>query len=675
MVSRADQSPFARVIICSHPSYEGYSKDFSEFWLGAPESKLTVRGEKKKWGGGFKGRPALADTIWPELQDHLLGRKPVVFNNTVASLRAFWRFLNDYEQQGFASVQQLSDISTALSMLWLNPIDGAWSAHSAQAHETIGLLVRKARQREKLQGAWAWHPFPRAERTESKELPTESQTREAMHLLKRTAHEIYARWKRADALAVDGRNLLAVRRARQGDRSADGRLKSAFDFELTEADAHATYRAFIASSGNPLPSMSELFVAMGLKGKDYPPWWPTYDDSHPLAGQMVRWRAIVAGLYPTSEDIDCLSQLCMARSGWNPSTVFELDISSDEWARPHGEAGSPLWLIESFKNRSNAWQWTISPQKLSTGFHHIVATLVQRTQPLRELAARDSSRCNRADLIRRSCWIYPGLSKSDQASVLVRSDQNGTIGSQYWKSLVREHNTKASPEKQIPEAMTPSDWREIYAGYVFKDSRYSWVLVQWALGHKHVSTTRHYLRRLLWRRYSEKKLAELQIVLIDGIEAHGRVDAAIIRAKVDLGLELSGSDVERLETHRRIIHERELSYSGYGCADRLRPPPEIDPGNPSDGSMPCRRGERCPFCPQAMAIDAVHMCKSVAELRWLRRHVNATVWMESDYAARLDVLEADLRQWPADEVNRYVAHWEAEIEAGRLKVIRFGSRQ
>ncbi|WP_213605523.1 hypothetical protein, partial [Pseudoxanthomonas japonensis] len=29
-------------------------------------------------------------------------------------------------------------------------------------------------------------------------------------------------------------------------------------------------------------------------------------------GITVRWQAIVAGLYPTSEDVDCLSQLCMA---------------------------------------------------------------------------------------------------------------------------------------------------------------------------------------------------------------------------------------------------------------------------------------------------------------------------------------------------------------------------
>ena len=46
-----------------------------------------------------------------------------------------------------------------------------------------------------------------------------------------------------------------------------------------------------------------------------------------------------------------------------------------------------------------------------------------------------------------------------------------------------------------------------------------------------------------------------------------------------------------------------------------------------------------------------------------------------DVAARLDVLEVDLRQWPADEVNRHVTHWEGEIDAGRVKVIRFGSKQ
>lgn len=675
MADGIDQLPVDRTIPCSHPSHAGYEKDFSEFWTGAPDSKLTSRGDKKKWNGGFRGRPALADALWPELRNYLIGKKPSIFNNAISALRAFWRFLDDYEQYGTERISQLSDISTSLSILWLNPIDEMWSEHSRQAHELIGILVRSARHREKMQSAWAWHPYPRAEATASKELPTEGQVRSAMHLLKQNAYEIYARWKRADALAETGRNLLTISRNRQGDRNQKGQLKSAFDFELTEADAHATYRAYIASSGHPLPSMADLFVALGLNGKDYPPWWPTYSQHHPLAGQVVRWQAIVAGLYPTSDDIDCLSQLCMARSGWNPSTVFELNTSTDEWAHPHGEAGSPLWLIESLKNRSNTWQWTISPQRLSTGFHHIVKTLIARTQPLKDLSARDASCCSHQDLISRSCWIYAGLTNAGHARVSVRSDHNGTIGSQYWKRLVREHNRVANPDKQIPETITPSDWRDIYASYVFKDSRYSWVLVQWALGHKHMSTTRHYLRRMLWRRYSEKKLAELQIVLIDGIESHGRVDATILRAKVDLGLEPSDSDIARLEAHRRIVHERELSYAGYGCADRLHPPQEIDPGNPSDGTMPCRRGDRCPLCPQGLAIDALHMCKSVAELRWLKRNVSATVWLESDYAARLDVLEVDLRQWPADEVNRHVTHWEGEIDAGRVKVIRFGSKQ
>ncbi len=199
-----------------------------------------------------------------------IGRKPSIFNNAITALRAFWRFLDGYERYGMEPISQLSDISTSLSILWLNPIDEMWSAHSRQAHEIIGVLVRNARKREKMQSAWAWHPYPRAESTESKELPTEGQIRTAMHLLKQSAYGIYARWKRADAMAAEGKNLLTVSRSRQGERNQKGQLKRAFDFELTEADAHATYRAFIVSSGNPLPSMADLFVALGLNGKDYP---------------------------------------------------------------------------------------------------------------------------------------------------------------------------------------------------------------------------------------------------------------------------------------------------------------------------------------------------------------------------------------------------------------------
>jgi hypothetical protein len=656
-----------RIVRCTHPDYLDYSYDFGPFW-GGGNDEIAGPG-KRGWKGAFRGRPALAEALWPAICDALIGRKPAQFVGSATALRAFFRFLEKYEGLGFAPVDRLEDVTIAMSVLWLTPIDSAWEPmRDRKAYEAVGNLLRTARrQRFDQETVWDWHPYPAADITYSKDLPTETQTREAFHLLKREVRATFARWARADALAIVGRNLLEIPRR--------ANFEGAFSFEPTEADAHATYRALIERTGDPLPTVYDLRRVLGLDETrtDMPKWWPRHGTGHPREGKSMTIRDLQDGLYPSIDDVDCLAVLFTARSGWNPSTVSDLDISNPSWARPHGDMNAGLYLIESWKERSKAWQWTLSQAKTSTGAYAIVSTLLQRGAPLRELVERDASRCDKPAIALRSPWV--AASSGTQGQVMVRHSDAQGEQSGYWKALVRRHNASTPPQKHIPETMTPSDWRDLYANYVFLDSRYSWVMVQWALGHKHMASTRHYLRNLLWRRYSEKKLAEVVTLTLEGIEAHGRFDVVVIRAKVEFDYVPTVADLARVEKHREVMHERELTYTGYRCTNRFHPPKEIDPGNPSDGTKACRRGDRCPGCPLAQAIDSLHMSKRVAELRWLRREVSATLWAESQYASDLDGLEADLTQWPADEVAAQIAHWDAEIQNGRHHVIRFGSKQ
>jgi hypothetical protein len=258
--------------------------------------------------------------------------------------------------------------------------------------------------------------------------------------------------------------------------------------------------------------------------------------------------------------------------------------------------------------------------------------------------------------------------------VRVKDPTSGLAG--HWRNLIESHNKNAPPHRpRIPVTMTPSDWRDIYAHFVFKDSRYSWVLVQWALGHKHMRSTRNYLRSRLWRHYSENKLTNLITVVIDGIEVHARVDATIIRASVEFNHVADEADLTRLKNHRIAVQERELSYTGHACSDPFHPPQEIDPGNPADGTKRCRRSDRCPSCPLAQAIDSWHMSKRVAELQWLRTQVSEVIWCESHYSVDLESLQAELKQWPADHVAAQIEHWEHAITSGKHKVLRFGGKQ
>jgi len=656
-------SAFEGLLRCKHQNHLDYSIDLSELWRGAPPTKFGTG--SKTWKGGFRGRPELAKALWGSIVDSVEGRAPKSLRFVARYLRSFYRFLDQYENAGFTRVDNLSDISSELSIIWQRPIAKEWSCDIHQStYSYIGKIIRSARlEYFGLGDIFEWHSFQRI-RPYPGDLPNEKEVRKALTLLKHTAYKIFDRWKRADRLALEGRNILDFQHGKG----------HSLDYATTEADAHTSYRVLIERTGSPLPGKVALNRALGLSEKGHvPKWWPRHDSDHPRAGKHVTPSSLEAGLYPTLDDIDCLSQLFMARTGWNPSTVYNLDIGNPEWARPHGDEKSNLWIIESFKVRSADWQWTIASGRVTSGPYAIVCALLERTRALRDWIAENPKASSLPRVALRSPWIARGDGMRAGRIVVRHSDETG-FASTYWKRLVSNNNSASTPEQQVPTTLTPSDWRDIFASRVFVDSRYSWVMVQWALGHKHVATTRLYLRKILWRRYSEKKLSDLQVVMIDGIEAHARIDATIIRAKLEYDFEPSSKDLDRLNAYRETIREEELTYSGYRCGDPNNPPLEIDPSNPGDGSVQCVRGDRCPGCPIAQAVDSWHMAKRLAELRWLRSNVSATIWAEAQYASDLTSLEADLKQWPIEEVASQTSHWETLIASGSHKVLRFGAR-
>jgi len=663
-----------RVVHCTHPAYPNKRKDFSELWRGASDDPKDGK-RRGSWGGGFRGRPRLAEQLFEAIQGHLALKKPGIIQITFHALRTFWRFLDRYEAAGFKPVEELGDLHSGHSVLWQQPVDDTWEVALSQPNYTlIGKLIRQSREKSGLKGPFAWEPFAHREVPE-KDLPTDAEVREAMWLLKTRIRATFARWERADRLAASGRNLLGIEREATGRRS-DGTYPRAYGQAVTEGDLHATYRALIAQSGKAVPTLRDLFEALEMSVQ--PTWWPKLGEGHPDCGARVRWRDLVEGLYPNLNDVCFATCLCMARSGWNSATVLDLDISRPDWAVPYGELGSTLWLVQSFKGRSHEWQWTLSQERLSTGVYSIVRRFQERTSFLRQWLGESGTQPGVDVLAKASPWPYVLLRSVSGApgtigTVGVLNSDNLSAVSGTWKKAIRAHNESSGVRTKIPDSFVPSDWRDVFASFVFLQSRYSLLLLQWALGHKSMHSVRDYLRKKLWRRYSEKRVHDLQTAVIDGIEVSRRVDATVLRAKLEHRMDPSEAALGRLARHRAQVRERDLSYSGHDCLDRRHPPPEIDPGNPSNGTIVCRSGERCASCPLGMAIDSFHMAKRLAELHWIRRNVSETVWAESHYATDIMSLEASLKQWPANEVDAHLAHWAAEISAGRHRVIRFGA--
>ncbi|AGG90941.1 hypothetical protein R2APBS1_3890 [Rhodanobacter denitrificans] len=680
-------SNFSRIL---HPN-KGYlckPIDFVELWIGASE-KLTGAG-RKSWNGGFEGRRDLADLVWPALQTLARDWGQSSLVQAAAALRSFWRFLDSYEAVFEGEITR-DVLGGALGQLWLYPPPGVRGGTPRPGYYSLVAQILKMAL-----GPTQFH-WPNAPRSISndKDIPAEEEARAAFHLLAEQAKKIFRRWKRADELAQQGRNLLDIPRKQQGK---DGRM---LHFYVTESDIHATYRAIIQRLGDPLPRSTQICALFGLvEKKGVPPWWHrtglNLDDAQ-------------YGLYPSPSDLYCLSQLFMARTGWNPSTVYSIDISNPLWARIHGRPDNDIWVIESWKERSKGWQTTLCRGRVQTGPLHIVQALIDRTKPLRDLLATGAHRLSTdasvdvdaarlSSFVKTSPWLAAGNNRFSGRVVSINRSQPNEASS-WFRQKVVAHNAQAEERNveidkdnaaaaiknallaktnatlpigqlkplvtirrraiAIPLTFVPSDWRDVFATHVFQESRYSMVMVQWALGQRHLTSTRHYLRNRLWRQFSEKRLQQAQEVLFEELGA-GRCDPTILHARLELGIVPNEEQLSRLERFRM-----KATPAGYVCSTPYTPPREIDPNNPLDGKTPCRAGTRCPGCPRGYAFDARRMVLRLVELEKIRASVSVVIWSESQLSADLDQLRIDLEQWSADEVAEYRVFWEEEIRNAR----------
>ena len=598
------------------------------------------------------------DSLWDDLVALVSNSSRVAAQGHRSSVRTFFRFLDGYEKAFGCRIETLGDVTDAVGVLWLRPPhDGGWESPTANAYTFCRRLIAQAKAEAGV--PFWWPPAPDRPPTLA-HTASASEAKLLLHELKRRVQATYKRWDRCDALAATGRVLLPV--------PSD---KSTATFVPTEADLHATYRAFIASSGSPLPTRRDLLRAMNvISDRDrWPRAWP------------IRFDELISAVYPTTSDLCAFLALFLARSGWNPATALALDITNEQWAVRTGTDDAPLWWIQSFKERSNSWQDTISPARLTTGCYQLVRALIDRTKALRQWVRDDPSQCELPELALKSPWI--GISEAFSKSVVVlsRTDRlNREIADATQSANQRQEDTWARANESrdpcavatdrpplVPSGISASDFRDIFAGFVFKESRYAWTLAQWALGHRSPSTTRRYLRSRAWREQTRDSLSRFGTLVFDEIEVHKRLDPVLVKARA-AGHDLEPAQVERLQAWRK------RTYVGMGCQNPTMPDPGVDPQNPRDGTSACINTFRCATCSQGVVFDDSldFLARRIAELRWLQRQSPLATWAGSSHETDLAILLATVSQWSTVEVEERTSYWEGRLARGEHRAIRFG---
>ncbi|WP_136256461.1 hypothetical protein [Metallibacterium scheffleri] len=653
----ANESRF--LLACRHADYAGEPLDFAEIAHGAPHQ---IRGKgAAKWLGGFRGRPVLALQLREAISLHFGANKPHAFARRIASFRGLWRLFDRLENAGLEPIEALADVEMAHGSLWLRSEQPP--AYSDYA--TARIALETARELAGLDPL-AWMTLRKTEKKLG-DVATREQAHRIYHALKRRVYATYDRWRNADELAASGRNLLEVPKEERCPHSG-----------VTAADLHATYRALITASGNPVPSAADLLVALGHEP------FTKYGRKRAL-GSVYSLRGtgisdLIAGLYPTQSVLQDFFHLFLIQTGWNPQVLLDIDVSTAAWATRIGRPEADIYRLISFKVRSGEWQTTICRGKPSHFPYQLITRLHERTRPLRNGIAAGLIPCSKPKIAHRSPWLYVLSLRGISVELLHEKNYHPDTAhrdSSYLSTLVDELNRsdrakyemqcheakeahEAAPEPPVPIGnVTASDFRDIYIGNEFLQSGYNLVIAKLAAGHSNMSSIRRYLATRAWRRHSEASVRKLMDHLWGEIETHRICDPAILRALCDRG-------VITEQQRERWARGKDKTYLGMGCVNSMNPPKYIDPTN--DGTHPCRNQHRCTICERGIVLpeSLTDLCKREAEIESLRIAMSLVAWERSEDLQDEEFrLHGTLAQFDQIERASHLEHWRKEILAGR----------
>lgn len=600
----------------------------------------NAKGGLTKWKGPFTGRPILINELAPHLKATYGGTPQTTLRTLKQNLRAWWRLFDQYED--VAPVRMLEDITD---------VHGALVVRAKLAGSAVSgflALVNRARTARHLPQLY-W-PTPQGNDAPSW-LPDPKDVARLYHHLKRQVFATLDRWSAADAAAQIG-----------PDWSGNFTSRPPRTPWSTE-EMHATFRGIVRRCDHPCPDLTEAHAALGAR------------DTKALQHRFT----LVYGLYPCAADVKLFLYIFLLRTGWNAQVAIDLDISSD-CVVPH-PTSQAHHVVRSVKTRGNTEQVAIGLNKSQLSPGNLIQALVERTKPLHEhlkaeLAKREALlqvsstdvelRLEVAELRRqvKSPWLFVDAKRGARISSLNLNNYNGGgEGAVTFKTLLQDLNESLPVVQTVDNRITLSDFRDAYVAFAYERSGYNWLVAKLAAGHMGIKSLKTYLRHRQWKAHGEKKVGAFTEAMWDEIKTHRVVDAAILHARVQRG---EITDAQR----RRWLAGKDRTRCGVGCKDFQHPPKHIVPEHrPGDGC----RVQRCTLCHHAVVLrDSLpHLARRKAELIFIKHHVSLTTWGQSSFEVELQSTDTTLGEFDAQEVQRQLAHWTAEIEAGRHVVFHF----
>lgn len=607
----------------------------------------------------YTGRPDLIRQLAPAIKDFLLAARPKTVDNCISSLRAWWRVLDAVEDAAEKAGKHMARVEDVRQ---LTIIHSEFAHRNGMGRASFTTFRGIADTTRLALGAralyWQSPETPDAQRHQ----PPEEQVKALRLALKRACRGVLAKWSQVDQVTESS--------------------NPPEDPEERNLYHHAKHmRAMQRKYGKVLPTPDEL--RDGVDEGDY-------KKKTGLSMMTLRETA-----FPTRWDADAAYHLCLCNTGWNPSTLLALDVTKkilfthpkDDHDNPHKRfvLTPETYALTGEKARAgNKEQMVFGLWKTEGGPGHIIRTYIERVAPLRNLLKervveekrryaellRDGApyeeRANQFERVQRleqgcrSVWLY--VNKYADITWLCAKQNEGHTNEQGKKVtfvdvVLNQLNAERAKRSEllIPH-VTPSDFRDFFATFVWRISGGSILAVKRALGHAQLRTTAGYLDNNILNKEADDTARDFLNVLV-GELGKGRLDLTIL-AHLHRHGAVTREMEQRLAEHRALARSR----MKIACRDPRNPPPQIR----AAGEGLCD-DNRCLLCPENAVLlpesyDGIAM--RVEEILALKANLPIETWINADYPIELKNNLAALRLFDLNLVLKSRRKWAAAIASG-----------
>lgn len=390
--------------------------------------------------------------------------------------------------------------------------------------------------------------------------------------------------------------------------------------------------------------------------------------------------------FPNRSEVNCALHMCLASTGWNVSVICSMDATRlDVLLYDHPNDPSRYVLCDTKPRAKEREQFATGLWKTPWGAGYIIRLVESRSRLLRkeldsqiaeeiieyermqeqsvafDLQVKKAKRIRRLQAGITSLWLFVddfgSISWLSDASSIQMTE--GGQGYNFMQLLVQSINIQRSKEgKALVPAVCASDFRDMFALFVWRQSGGNILAVMNVLSHARFSSTSNYIDNNIINDESDGRGARLIDEFFLQLK-DGKFDLTLLAHSMLFGdIDIVGA--ERLVSYRTL----ERSRLGVGCKNSFNPPELIKTQSASEGRC---TAQRCTLCYDNAVIfrdslDGISM--RAEELEALRPVVPVDTWIISSFDSELTNCLRILELFPEEEVLTARTKWMTLIAAG-----------